>query len=945
MTDTTRLELLCAARLVGPGHSRWTKTYLDISALSRNGDINVAARLYGDGYEVRGVSWSFSRKARNELEALATVRQIAERPAEALPLGRFSGPENLCDLLRGRVANLGMATLLDTTQGAAELADGAVGIGLGRHLVAELERGAALTPALLEGIAHYCSLAPFVFGYWAPFKRLVKLLESEPAALTVLPVALARIDGALRLAPKGPKAPDLRSLIPHRQGEIASPETLAYLARRGRRWLRRLGRGDPAAYVRAAEAFLIAADYPAAHARASSRLMLAEVIYGHVAKDTGHGRGGVSLPIMESRMGRRADRYPEAWNAHPDAVRRVWQHIAHEPEIQAWAFNVLRDRLHAVPALRGAALALALLSPAAQVRAQACEQIAENPAPLFALGAGSIVAFLSFSTARQFAAVRPTLEARATDKAVGDAVLQVLSVQGLPELRRGMDLTIDSRTGTLLQFALRSLGPRLNAAETYLIAQHVGRSTGFKPLRLWQETLAGLPLKILIELRLRLPDLPAAVVRVIDTACLDNAHGAAGEPHAAYALLSSPAATLRALGWSMIAHADNPAIERAWSSLIDNADTPAGLACLREALGRRHGAARLVRLLECDGSAELLAGLALAIGAHDPRLVARLSRKLATKRDSALTVRTLAQLAEGVGETERAPWARLLWHCAKVDPDLPSALWSSITAEASPTLQSLCLASPALTGLVLGSVEPDSLSIGGTGVAAKVELALRAAPSRLYRDAGFALACAACPHPSLQAFALARLHSRQLIAPLYLALAESGLPAPLATAERYVSALRDPAALTAAVIALCDSGTRPARALGLALIERCAARLDWHALLNALAEHTAPEIVGLVARRAAEPGALRVDTRARFEGRVLKTRRAGRRAKELVKQRLEAGPMIAGSLGTTEDSHIDALLALARGTTLRDRDWALRRLAQLAMEGHPIPELTISRTT
>ena len=83
----------------------------------------------------------------------------------------------------------------------------------------------------------------------------------------------------------------------------------------------------------------------------------------------------------------------------------------------------------------------------------------------------------------------------------------------------------------------------------------------------------------------------------------------------------------------------------------------------------------------------------------------------------------------------------------------------------------------------------------------------------------------------------------------------------------------------------------------------------------------------------------------RVSARRRERRRVGRRAKELVKQRLEAGPMIAGSLGTTEDSHIDALLALARGTTLRDRDWALRRLAQLAMEGHPIPELTISRTT
>lgn len=945
MADTSRLELLCAVHLVGPGHSRWTKTYLDISAISQRGEIEVSARLHGDGFEVRGVSWTLRAKVQTEREAIVLVQEIAERPEAVLARGSFSGSEAGRELLLGRVASLGRASVLDTTQGAAELASGEIGIGLGRYLVAEIECGATLAPALLEGIGRYFSRAPFALGYWAPFKRLVKLLEQEPAALTVLPLALARIDGALRFAPKGPKAPDLRSVMPFRQGQIAGPETLAYLARRGRRWLRRLGRSDQSAYVRAVEAFLIAADYLAAHARASSRLMLAEVIYGRIAKDTGHGRGGVLLPPMESRMGRRADRHPEAWNAHPEIVRRLWQRTAHEPEIQAWAFNVLRDCLPVVPALWGAALELALSSPAAQVRAQACAQIAGNPAPLFALGTGSIVAFLSFSTARQFAAVRPALEARAADKTVGDAVLQVLSVRGFPELRRGMDLSIDSRTGALLQFALRSLRPRMGAAETYLIAQHVGRTTGFKPLGLWRDTLAALPLRMLVELRLRVPDLSPGVVRVIDAACRKPTGVAAADPHSAYALVSSPTPALRELGWAMLANADDAAIARAWHQLIEFADTPAGLECLRGALAGRDGDARLARLLELDEAAELLGGLVLAIGSADAKLVATLLPRLAAKRDSALTADTLSKLFANAGDDARTGRAILLRRLLKIDPGLAPVLWFTVAAGTAPALEACCLTSRTITARMLDAVEPDSLASCNADTAARLHRALRVAPSRIYRDPAFALACAVCPHPSLQQLALARLSGEKLLGPLYLALAESGLPAALAAAERYVSALRDTGARTAAVIALCDSGTRQARSLGLVLIERLSARLDWPALLNALAEHTAPEILALVAERGAAPGVLRRDTRARFEGRVLKTRRAARRAKELVKQRLEADAARTVRPSAHEAPQVEALLALARGATLRDRDWALRRLAQLALEGHSIPELSLSSIT
>ena len=118
-----------------------------------------------------------------------------------------------------------------------------------------------------------------------------------------------------------------------------------------------------------------------------------------------------------------------------------------------------------------------------------------------------------------------------------------------------------------------------------------------------------------------------------------------------------------------------------------------------------------------------------------------------------------------------------------------------------------------------------------------------------------------------------------------------------------MSSIKDRSALTKAVITVCDSGVQnDTRAIGLRFIEHHPERLDLNALLVALAEHTSPDVTAMVARFAASGIAIKRDALEQFDNRVLRTRRTGRKAKELVKTRLgEMAPEAQLSIGTTSE--------------------------------------------
>jgi hypothetical protein len=947
MGGTDRVDVLCAAHLEGPGPSRWSTFHLTVAAIAQAGKLEITAKLTEGSYHNRGQTWTYSSKPKSEQEAVGLVKAIATNPTEFFEQGRTTGDAAARDSIKALFKGLKSKFLVDTTQGTADLASDAITVGMGRYLAGQVERGCDLTPDLSAGIERYLAKAPFIFGYWAPYKRLIKLLETKPEAEALLAVALARVDGQLQKV-AGVQANDqLRSFVPSAPSVVAGPDTVAYLMRRGRRWLRRIGRNDQSAYVRCAAALLSAADAQSAHATTASRWILSDILYGRGVSDSNHGHGSLSLPGGQFRYDKRWDRFPKAWNENMDAVCDIWQSISHNPDIQVWAFNVLKSQRHEIPSLRAAGLRLALLSPSERLRTHACGLVAAKPKRVLELDAATAQVFLEFSSTKQFAAIYPILEAHADAKPLQEAVLAYVDEHGLSEIRRGlMPPSEERRSAKLLCYSLRFLRSRLNAADTYQLARYVGQTTQFKPVAQWRDTFNSLPLKSLVELRLHLPDLPKAVVRSIDGACSDAVAKGSGDENLAAALTLSPSLELRTLGWTLLANAGDATVSTVWNNLLSQAGSAKGLESLLEALRFKD---RIDRIERHGSGALLLSGLAIATALADPKIAENLLLRLAAKGDSQQTLDTVCRIVELMADGGWAKRPTVLQKLIRLDPTITRLVWVSIRGEHPSTVAQIHVASRPLAGVIAGIVDVDEIKTIRATQASYLTQALRLAPSRLYQERGFAVACATCPHPEVQQLAIARLESRRLVETVFVPLAESGMPAAVSAAERYMSSIKDRSALTKAVIMVCDSGSSTTRAIGLRFIKHHPERLDLNESLLALTEHTSPDVTATVAGFAASGITIKRDALEQFDNRVLRTRRTGRKAKELVKARLEEitqdGVVSIGTNQKVDDRRIQSLVDMARGSSQRDRDWALQQLARLALDGHPIPHVQVSITS
>ena len=205
MGGTGRVEVLCAAHLEGPGQSRWSTCHLTVAAIAHAGKIEISAKLADGSYYSRGPYWNYLFKPKSDQEAVDRVKAIASSPVGFFEQGRTTGDARAREAIKALFPGLKLKFLIDTTQGVTDLAGDSITVGMGRYLAAQVERGVEITPDLSVGIERYFAKAPFSFGYWAPYKRLIKLLETKPEAEALLAVALARVDGQLQKRGQRPR--------------------------------------------------------------------------------------------------------------------------------------------------------------------------------------------------------------------------------------------------------------------------------------------------------------------------------------------------------------------------------------------------------------------------------------------------------------------------------------------------------------------------------------------------------------------------------------------------------------------------------------------------------------------------------------------------------------------------------------------------------------------
>ena len=135
---------------------------------------------------------------------------------------------------------------------------------------------------------------------------------------------------------------------PRLLGAPPTSRTIGYLKRRARRLLWKLAQENPALYVDLA-AQLIAANGALDY---DTRWLSVDAVLGGGGRFTQrrHGRAGYELKQPRFVFKRREERFASAWDAHPDAARRLWQSENAPIEAREMALKILRANGQEIPA-------------------------------------------------------------------------------------------------------------------------------------------------------------------------------------------------------------------------------------------------------------------------------------------------------------------------------------------------------------------------------------------------------------------------------------------------------------------------------------------------------------------------------------------------------------------------------------------------------------------
>jgi hypothetical protein len=186
-----------------------------------------------------------------------------------------------------------------------------------------------------------------------------------------------------------------------------------------------------------------------------------------------------------------------------------------------------------------------------------------------------------------------------------------------------------------------------------------------------------------------------------------------------------------------------------------------------------------------------------------------------------------------------------------------------------------------------------------------------------------------CIHklPTLRAFGLRHAKALGISLIFALQLFESDLPEAVQEAENHFNSLTEKSDEEQdAVLALIDSPNKVVRAFGLSFLKiRQANFQDRPHILAFLSEHADQTVQETVARQITEKG-IATPFVQRFDKEMLRMKNRARKAKEMVKERLE------------QNLQIDAetLLELARSANKREAEWAIEQLTKKALTGEEI---------
>ena len=790
-------------------------------------------------------------------------------------------------------------SLTDFADGVSDQAwDGVLGLASAQNLAAKVADRNELNSTDYDILRLLLTEAPLQFGYWGPFKTVLKYLD--PALMPqAFGIALARLSEPSITTTASKDVEDLDWMEAFT--DIPSERTEQYMARRMRRQLAKIGDSDPALYTSIASSLLESWD----HELGPSSYLPAYVLGGDrsVLNDTGRF---VALPMDQSS---RRDAHPKAWNSHRDLLRDLLPQIKVSVETFTFASQVLMAFGESMPELQGNQLLLALRSSAPRLVARACSMMPLLPDRWASLNAEHWGVFLAHAEADT---LRQVFEAQREAPLPG-AVTAAADLLASSEPYPVVNSTEQYRLQLIAEFYIaaitaqkRSLRFCADSRATAAALLSLGCSQRFAERHeLWTTRLKQLDSHELMDAYARLASQPSAPpdnLSALETTLLSADLYEYQLHQLVLQTLEIPASRAMALGWSLLDRCDNAEdlLNDLWQWLSDN-EVP-------EAFTPQSWQERRVELL----------GELLARSADITDRVNDLLRGDTWQLDSA----SLAGLM-----LHSPPCLRAILHALAAEDEGDSALLRTILDE-----------DEALAFAVGDVLQAEDLSVT-TSWQNHLLLRYVRACGRVSVDLSFAIAAVALGESSLQRECLEQLRSSNTLEKCWLRLAELGLPLPLATIRLYLNELATAASFTDAVLACVDSIVPVVRDLGLELIASHPERIEHDRLWPALSQSDDPVVQARVAEESLQrrwPDA--EGLLAAFDRRLLVSRRTNRRAKGQVQRRLNSEQLLA-------QERRAALLDLARGGNQRDREWALRRIAELTLGGVPFDGVAVRTVT
>jgi len=781
--------------------------------------------------------------------------------------------------------------------GSANAWSGSLGLASAQNLAAKVADRNELSSPDHDMLRLLLTEAPLQFGYWGPFKTILKHLD--PALMPLaFGIGLARLSKPSTTNTASKDVEDLAWMEVFT--DIPSERTEHYMARRMRRQLAKIGESDPSLYTTIATSLLESWD----HELGPCSYLPAYVLGGarSVLNDTGRF---VALPMDQSS---RRDAHPEAWNSHLDLLRDLLPQVKISVETFTFASQVLMAAGETLPELQASQLLLALNSSDARLVARACELIPQLPAKWNSLKTEHWQIFLAHAEADT---LRQVYEAQ-RDAPLHSAVTASADLLASSEPYPVINATEQYRLQLIAEFYIaaitsqeRSLRFCADSRATAAALLSLGSSLRFaERSELWAIRLKQLDSRELMDAYRQLTDQPAVPpdnLSALEKTLLSAELYEYQLHQLVLQAMEIPASRAMALGWSLLDRCDNA------EDLLDDLWQWLGGNEVPEAFTPESWQERRVELL-----GELLA------------------------RSADITDRVNDLLRGDTWQLDSASLAGLMLH----SPPCLRAIWYALAAEDegdSALLRSILDEEEALVFAVGDELQAEDLSVT-TSWQNQLLLRYLRKRGRVNVDLSFAVAAVALGEPTLQRECLEQLRSSNTLEKCWLRLAELGLPLPLAAIRIYLNELENASSFTDAVLACVDSIVPVVRDLGLELIASHPERIEHDRLWPALSQSDDPVVQARVAEESLQRTWPDGDGLAAFDRRLLVSRRTNRRAKGQVQSRLNTQQLLAPDRRA-------ALLDLARGANQRDREWALRRIAELTLGGVPFDGVSVSALT